>query len=73
MQVQNIEYEAMMIYDVMHFYLTSRNFLKYQILIFSSDKIQQGIFISKRFNYLVWITGVREIFYAQDILQYFTV
>ena len=65
MQVQNIEYEAMMIYDVMHFYLTSRNFLKYQILIFSSDKIQQGIFISKRFNYLVWITGVREILYAQ--------
>ena len=71
MQVQNIEYEAMMIYDVMHFYLTSRNFLKYQILIFSSDKIQQGIFISKRFNYLVWITGVREILYAQDIVQYF--
>jgi hypothetical protein len=29
MQVRNIEYEAMMIYDVMHFYLTSRNFLKY--------------------------------------------
>ena len=73
MQVQNIEYEAMMIYDVMHFYLTSRNFLKYQMLIFSSDKIQQGIFISKRFNYLVWITGVREILYAQDIVQYFNV
>ena len=44
MQVQNIEYEAMMIYDVMHFHLTCYNFLKYQILIFSSDKIQQGIF-----------------------------
>ena len=70
MQVQNIEYEAMMIYDVMHFHLTCYNFLKYQILIFSSDKIQQGIFISKRFNYLVWITGVREILYAQDIVQY---